>query len=88
MIVDLNIGLNDTVLNKFRDLYNLRSLLSKPTYYKNPANPSYIGLLLTNCFKYFQNSNVVETGLSDFNKMVVAVMKTSCGKLGIRNIRL
>ena len=88
LIVDLNIGLNDTVLNKFRDLYNLRSLLNKPTYYKNPANPSCIDLLLTNCSKYFQNSNVVETVLSDFNKMVVTVMKTSYRKLGIRNIML
>ena len=32
--------------------------------------------LLTNSCNSFQNSSVVETGLSDFHKMIVTVMKT------------
>ena len=51
------------------------------TCYKNPNNPSCIDLLLTIFAKYFQNSLVIETGLSDFHKMVVTVMKTNFRKL-------
>ena len=38
-------------------------------------------LILTNCPHSFQNSCVIETGLSDFHKMVVTVMKTTYRKL-------
>ena len=63
-------------LYDFCNIYNLRKLINKPVCYKNPTNPSWIYLLLINCCKYFQNSNVVETGLSYYGKMVVTVVKT------------
>ena len=50
---------------------------NKPTCFKNPDNPSRIDLILTNRSISFQNSGVIETGLSDFHKLVVTVMKTS-----------
>ena len=46
-------------------------MVDKPTCYKNPMNPSRIGLNLTNSPKYFRNSNVFDTGVSDFHKMTV-----------------
>ena len=46
-------------------------MVDKPTCYKNPMNPSCIGLNLTNSPKYFRNSNVFDTGVSDFHKMTV-----------------
>ena len=49
-------------------------------------NPSCIDLILTNSPKYFQNSNVFQTGLSDFHKMVVTVMKTSYRKLESKKV--
>ena len=61
--------------------YNLTSMINKPTCYKNPERPSCIDLILTNCSHSFQNSCVIETGLSDFHKMVVTVMKTTYRKL-------
>ena len=47
----------------------------------NPEKPSCIDLILTNRPKSFQNSSVVETGLSDFHKMTLTVMKTTFEKL-------
>ena len=55
-------------------------MVNKATCYKNPDKPTCIDLILTNCPGSFQNSCVVETGLSDFHKMVVTVMKTSYRK--------
>ena len=78
---DSNVGLDSIVLKDFCNLYNLKSLINKPTCYKNPAVPFCIDLLLTNCSKYFQNSHLAETELSDFHKMAVTVMKTSYRKL-------
>ena len=46
----------------------------------NPANPSCIDLILTNRQKQFHNTTVVETGLSDFHKMTVTILKTSFKK--------
>ena len=78
---DFDAGLANTVLIDFRNLYNLTSLINKATCSKNSNNPSCIDLLLTNFPKNFQNSNVIETGLSDFHKMVVTVTKTNFRKL-------
>ena len=78
---DFNAALDNAVLKDFFNLYNLTNLINKATCYKNPNNPSCIDLLLTNFPKYFQNSSVIETGLSDFHKMVVTVMKTNFRKL-------
>ena len=57
------------------------NLIKVPTCYKNPQNPSCIDLILTNSPLSFQSSGVIETGLSDFHKMTVTVMKTTFQKL-------
>ena len=54
---------------------------SPATCYQNPENPSCIDLILTNNPNSFQNSGVIETGLSDFHKMTVTVVKTTFEKL-------
>ena len=78
---DFNAVVDNAVLKDFCNLYNLTNLINKATGNKNPNNPSCIDLLLKNFLKYFQNSSVIETGLFDFNKMVVTVMKTNFRKL-------
>ena len=65
----------------FCDFYEFKNLIKDATCYKNPENPSRIDLILTNNPNSFQNSGVIETGLSDFHKMTVTVMKTSFEKL-------
>ena len=39
-----------------------------------------IDLFLTNSYRSFHNTNVISTGLPDFHKMVVTVMKTTLPK--------
>ena len=53
----------------------MKSLIRIPTCYKNPANPTCIDLMLTNSNRSFVNSCTNETGLSDFHKMIVTVLK-------------
>ena len=62
----------------FCDFYEFKNLIKDA---KNPENPSCIDLVLTNNPNSFQNSGVIETGLSDFHKMTVTVMKTTFEKL-------
>ena len=59
----------------------IKNLIKDATCYKNPENPSCIDLILTNNPNIFRNSGVIETGLSDFRKMTVTVMKTTFEKL-------
>ena len=42
----------------------------------NPENPSCIDSVLTNSHRSFQNTNIFETGLSDFHEMTVSVLKS------------
>ena len=67
-------------VKNFCSSFNLTSMINKPTCFKNPDKPSCIDLILTNCPRSFQNSCVIETGLSDFHKLVVTVMKTTYKK--------
>ena len=71
------------------ETYKLRDLVKHPTCFENPENPSGIDLLLTNKPLSFQTktTTVIETGLSDFHKMIVAVMKMHLPKIKPRVIR-
>ena len=77
IIGDLYTEMSEHSLNKFCQTYNLESIVNKPTCLKNPKNPSCIDLMLTNKQERFLKAKTVETGLSDFHKMVVSVFKTS-----------
>ena len=58
-------------MESFCDSYRFKSLIKDPTCFKNS----------------FQNSWVIETGLSDFHKMIVSVMKTTFQKLKPRIVQ-
>jgi hypothetical protein len=81
LLGDFNIEVNDESMQEFCESYGLKSLIKDPTCFKNPENPSCIDLILTNKATYFQNSCTIETGLSDFHKMTISVMKGSFEKL-------
>ena len=83
---DFNVGIDNNEMKDFCLNYNLKSLICVPTCYKNTDNPSCIDLVLTNSPGSFQSSCAIETGLSDFHKMMVTVMKTSFQKLKPRVI--
>ena len=76
-----NTEVPQTSMKVFCDSYEFKNLIKDATCYKNPENPSCIDLILTNNPNSFQNSGVIETGLSDFHKMTVTVMKTTFEKL-------
>ena len=73
---DFNSEITEDPMKNFCDTYNLKSLVKTPTCYKNPRNPTCIDLILTNRHNCFQNSRTIETGLSDFHKMTVTVLKS------------
>ena len=89
----LNSFVEDTPIEIFGENYKLRNFIKKPTCLKNLENPTYTDLLLTNKLLSFKNTYVIETGLSDFYTMIVAVMKTNFLKwnhrlLVTRNMRI
>ena len=76
LLGDFNSEPVENDMNEFCNVYGLKNLIKEPTCYKNALNPTCIDLILTNKFNKFQNSKTIETGLSDFHKMTVTVLKT------------
>ena len=75
IIGDLNSAMSEPSLDEFCQTYNLVSTVNKPTCLKNPKNPSCIDLMLNNKQERFLKVKTIETGLSDFHKMMVSVFK-------------
>ena len=71
---DFNSTIYEKEMKDFCEMYNLTNLIKEPTCYKNADNPSSIDVMLTNKKGSFQNSIVVETGLSDHHKMTISVL--------------
>ena len=74
-IGDFNSEITEFAMKTFCDIYHLKNLVNVPTCYKNPLKPSCIDLFLTNCSRSFQDTQEIETGLSDFHKMNITVLK-------------
>ena len=72
---DWNSEMTEESMENFCEMYNLENLIKEPTCFKSTENPSSIDIILTNKKLSFQNSMTIETGLSDFHKMTVTVMK-------------
>ena len=66
---------SETELRNFSNLYTLKNLVSESTCFKNPDDPTCIDLFLKNCSRNFQDTQVIDTGLSDFHKMNLTVLK-------------
>ena len=75
IIGDFNVEANKSAMSVFSDTYDLKSLIKEPTCYKNPSKPSCINRMLINKPWIFIHSCVIETGLSDFHRMTITVMK-------------
>ena len=71
---DFKTEVTQTSVKVFCDSYEFKNLIKYATCFMQY-------LILTNNPSSFQNSGVIETGLSDFHKMTVAVMKTTIEKL-------
>ena len=80
LLGDFNSEENDQEMQEFLHCFSIKNLVKEPTCFKNVQKPTCIDLILTNRKSMFQHTKVVETGLSDFHKMTVTVLKTSFKK--------
>ena len=78
---DFNVNTSELNMKDFCGSYGFKSLIKVPTCFKNSENPSCVDSILTNNPLSFQNSGAIETGLSDFHKIIATVMKTTNQKL-------
>ena len=81
LLGDFNACVDDEALQTFCKSYSFNSLIKQPTCFKNPKNPSCIDLTLTSKPRSFQTKCVIETGLSDFHRMTISVLKMHFRKL-------
>ena len=79
LLGSFNFSIDD--LDSFCESYKLKSFIKDPSCFKYIEKPSYIDLILRNSPYSFQNSFAIEPALSNFDKMIVSVMKTTFQKL-------
>ena len=80
LIGDFNSEMEEEYMKDFCEIYNLQNLIKQPTCFKSLQSPSSIDVILTNKYKSFENSFLIETGLSDHLKMIIMVLKTNFNK--------
>ena len=68
-----------TTISDFCEIYNFKNIIKDKGCFKNPSAPT-LDLMITNRPRSFKHSMVVETGLSDFHKVCVTVVKTYYNK--------
>ena len=73
---DFNADVCEPSVTSFCTLFKLKTIVKEPICYKNPENSSGRDLFLTNSPTSFHNTCLYETGLSDFHKLVVTVLRT------------
>ena len=69
LIGNFNVEPEEENILDFLNAYSLKNLVKQKTCCKNSDNPTCNHLVLRNCHRSFKNTNVFETGLSDFHKM-------------------
>ena len=77
---DFNVKPNDADMKNFCQSYGRKNIVKDKTCFKNPINPTCIDLIITNKPKSFQEPEVIKTGLSNFHKMSLMVMKVFYNK--------
>ena len=78
---------NQHYLESFLYQHELKSLVIENTFLTSISNPSSIDLNLTNNALSFQSTETVSTGLSEFHKLVLTVLKTSIVKNKLQEIQ-
>ena len=81
LVGDFNAQDTEPILCNFMNQYDAKNLVKDKTCFKNIENPSCVDLFITNSYRSFQNTKVLSTGLSDFHKMVITVLKIKFKKL-------
>ena len=77
VISDFNAKMTNNYMQEFCESYNITKLIKQRTWYKNLKNPTLTYHILTNHTKCFHLSSIYETGLFDFDKLTLTVLKVS-----------
>ena len=77
---DFNAEDSEPCLSDFLHDCNAENIVTEKTCIKSLTKPSYTDLLLTNDPACFQNTCAITTGLSDFHKMMISVIKITFQK--------
>ena len=88
LIGDFNAEESKPCPSQFLFEMNAKNIVKEPTCYKSLSNPSCIGLVITNSSSSFQNTKTISTGLSDFHKMVITVLKQTFQDLPQRRLSI
>ena len=56
-------------------ILKIKNIVKQKTCFKNPDRPTFIDLILTNSSRSFQDTCTIQTGFSNFNKLVVTALK-------------
>ena len=83
---DYNVDGKETNVKVFSNQLLLKALNEKPTSFKNFNNPSCIDLFLTNSSKSFEKFLTLESGMSDFHRLIITILKVKPGKVPPRII--
>ena len=78
---DFNARTQETAMLSFCKSYKLTNLIKQPTCFIDLC----IDLILSNRIKSFQSACVIKTGLHDFHRMTVSVLKAHFRKLPRKN---
>ena len=87
LIGDFNAEDSETCLFEFLYQYEAKNIVRDKTCFKNPENASCIDLFLTSNTYSFQNTMAISTGLSDFHKMILTVLKSTFVKAAPKVIK-
>ena len=69
-----------SVGKNFCQIYGCKNTAKDKNCLKNLINPAFTDLIITNRPKSFQESEAIETGLSDFHKMSLTALKVFYNK--------
>ena len=72
---DFKVAPNDAIMKNFFQIFGCENIVKNKTYFKSRINPTCSDLIITNRLKFFQESEVIGTGLSDVHKMSLTFMK-------------
>ena len=68
-------NMKENKLYEFAEAYNMKNIVKGNTCYKNPNHPTSIDVILTNRKDSFQDTKIIETGLSDYHKMTFTCLR-------------
>ena len=86
LVGDFNAQEFEPRLNDFLVEYDAKNLVKENTCFKSMENPSCIDLFITNRPRCFMKTTTLSTGLSDFHKMSVTVMRADFPRSKPRDI--